>query len=204
MRAWLGDAGADQAECEIALNGVSRSIRWFTGRQFKPKQDAATKKFAYDGNGVLELTDTELRVLTSITLYTDLPASEQLVLAAATGTSEADFRLEPRGGTEEGTFLYLALPYLDPKSLSETGFAPDGDIKLIEATVVGDWGTDVVPGDVELACLTAAADIYRSPEGADERRLGPLSLDHADDEDWAFGLSTRVREMLRPYRRTGK
>lgn len=205
LRAWLGDPDAGQVELEAAINGVSKSIRHFTGRQFKPAETAVTKRFTYDGSGILDLAKTELAdEPTAITLFTDLPTTEHLALSPATATSEADWRLEPRGGTDEGTYLWLALPTLEPRSSSETGYAPDGDVKLIEVTVEGDWGTATVPGDVELACMVGCADLYRSPEGADERRLGPLALDHDDDDDFAFGLSNRVREMLRPYRRSGQ
>jgi hypothetical protein len=206
LRAWLGEEDAEEEACEDAINGVSRNIRNYLDRQLVPFEEDAEKRFLYDGSGFLELLGTELRFGAGvsdpvITLYVDMPVSEQVVLSAGDASSEADYRLEPRGGTLEDTYLSIILPRLDPKTLTSSSYALEGEDKQIEVKIVGDWGAGVVPGSVKLAANVAASEAYRNPEAGEDRQLGPLSIDSDDTDDFAFGLSKRVRAMLKADRR---
>lgn len=206
VRRWIGDAEVDEDLVEDGVNGVSQSILRWTGRQFAPEV-GVTKRFVYDGEGILDLTSTELRIADPVvtplvvTAYSDLPASEQLVLVDAAVDSEGDYRLEPRQGTSEGTYLWLVLPRLQPRSSSTTGYQPSGDDKLVEISVEGDWGADQVPPDVKLACIEEVARLLRNPEGVQDRAVGPFVTREAEDAS-SFGLSRRCRERLRPFKRT--
>lgn len=202
VRSWLGESDADQEAIELAINGISRSIKWWTGRQLAPPELAVVKRFAYDGEGILDLTTTELKgAPTSITLWADLPTAEQVVLVAGSASVEGEYRLEPRNGTEEGTYLSLVLPRVNPKTIaSGRGYEPSGDDKLIEVAILGDWGADQIPGDVRLACTEEAAARFRNPEGVDDRSVGPYAT--RDTDDGTFGLSKFCRERLRAYKRT--
>jgi hypothetical protein len=202
LRAWLGEEDAPEAALIDAINGVSRQIRQYLGRQLVPLEEDVTKRFVYDGGGILDLLETELRsAAPTITLYSDMPTSEQVVLSAADASSEAEYRLEPRGGTPEGTYLWVVLPRLQPKTVTTSSYAVDREDKLIEVSITGDWGAGVVPGDVKLAANIAAADAFRNPEGVEQRQLGQGMLSADQDDEYAFGLSKRVRGILRPYRR---
>ena len=205
VRRWLGDpddwGDDDEAAVADAINGVSRSLLLWMGRQFVD-EIAVTKRFTYDGGGYIDLTNTELKVeqtALAITAYSDFPTSEHVTLAAATATTEADYRFEPRNGTLEGTYLWIVLPRLAPKTLSGTTYEPLGSDKLVEISITGDWGAGQVPPDVKLACTEECAFLYRNPEGAEDRSVGPYSMSDSDDN--TFGLSRRARERTRGHRR---
>jgi hypothetical protein len=201
-RSYVGDPNADQNLITVLINSASRSIRQYTSRQFLPAETAVAKKFRYDGAGILDLPFTELRTVTSIVAYTDLPSADQVTLTPASGTTEADWRLEPRQGTSEGTYLWLILPTTLPWKQDSTSAYPPRWDKGIELTITGNWGAATVPGDVEEACLMAVANRYRNPEGVTSRTLGALSIsDIPDAPNFSSSLPRAARYILNPYRR---
>ena len=201
-RTYIGDPNADTTLVEILINSASRTIRQYTSRQFLPAEAASAKKFRYDGSGLLDMPFTELRSVSSIVVYTDLPTADQVTLTPASGTTEADWRLEPREGTTETTYLWLILPTSLPWKQDSTSGYPPPWTKGIQVTITGDWGANTVPGDVEEACLMAAAHRYRNPEGVTSRTLGALSIsDIPDAPNFSSSLPRAARYILNAYKR---
>ena len=193
---------------QMLISAYSDAIHRYTERQFRPKAPATdveqpvTRRFSYDGRGVLSLVPYELRSLGGagyggtggIVLGTDLPTASQQSLVAQTATVESDYRLEPRNGTPEGTYYWLRLPTV---SLNGSGRRLGREV-----TITGYWGVNAVPADVELACLRAVANSFRNPEGHASRSLGDFSLSEVpEDPDTKVSLPLDARALLRPYMR---
>jgi hypothetical protein len=168
-RLWLRDSQADQARLELMINSVSLLIAAYTRREFVPAVNAATRRFRYDGGGILSLAPYDLRSVTAIVLFSDLPSSSQRTLAAQSPTQAGEYRLEPRNRTPEQTWLRVALPVLP---------APAGAARAFgyEVAVTGDWAVGSVPADVEEAALIAIEDMWRNPGGAASRSLGAFEV----------------------------
>ncbi len=199
-RGRLNDDDADLDKLEGLINGYSLAVKKYTRREFVPTfpdpdtDPAQPRSFFYDGGGYLDLVRYELRTVTSIVMYSDLrPVSSQTILSAGDANTECGWRLEPRPGTDEDTYLALALPIRDvPYGRRNYG---------IEVTVTGHWGVGYVPGDVEMATLTAVADAWRNPEGFATRSLGELTFSEQADEEGG-SLPQASRDLLIPYRRS--
>jgi hypothetical protein len=196
----------DEDRIQQLINSYSRAIRLYTGRQFLPTEDAASKRYRYEGNGFLSLAPFELRSVTSVTLYTDLPQSSWVVLAAQSATVESQFRLEPRNGTPEGTYVWMTLPEIGMFSplVPEPIVTRRG--RGSEVTIAGNWGAGAVPADVELACIIAVANGYRNPEGFATRSMGPLAFSENMEpvvlsDEAGQSLPRAARALLGPYRR---
>lgn len=171
-RKYLGVDGettaAEDDRIERIINGVSRSIRRRTGRQFVPKTPAldtdpeAAFDFNYDGTGYLSLAPrADLRSLSSITLDGSALAATQ-------------YLLEPAAKTLENTYTWLdELP------------KRAGVIRI-----TGRWGAGAVPGDVELACLIEVDRRWENPAGDEQRAAGGFSSTDSDGSlsDEAWGL----------------
>lgn len=203
------DASCD-ARLEDGINAFSLAVINYVRRQFLPIEDAATKKFAYAGDGILDLTvcddmPYELRSVTAITLYSDLPASYQLVLSNGDASNEADYRLNPRNKTREGTYTWLVLPKpggLPPSaSTSRTPLSPI--LKEFEISITGNWAAGVVPSIVEKVVLREIANDFRNPEGFQSRQLGDFGVSEpVDGGGTGFApLSWGSKRLLEPYRR---
>jgi len=197
-----GMAGVDGGRIEDSINAFSVAIKRYIRRQFKPTETGITKRFRYDGNGILDLgaddPPTELSLLTSITLYSDLPASSQLVLFAGDASSEADYRLEPRNKTEQGTYTWLVLPLADFRRASTSLTPIIGRVREAEVKIVGNWGAGVVPADVELACIREVTNDLRNPEGFSSRSAGDFAF--VEDPSASWPLSRKTRQLLDSYR----
>lgn len=193
-QSYLGDPGADTTVLELVVNGKSRAIQRYCRREFCPKTAAEARSFSYDGSGILSLSPYELRAATTITVN----GSE----IQTTG-----YRVEPRGKTPEGTYLWLLLPAYGP-GRSTPSIAVDLPPTEFghEVIVTGDWGafddhTDV-PGDVKLACLIAVAQGWRNPEGFQGRSLGELDIAVGAADFDNSSLPLAARQLLSPYRRS--
>lgn len=214
LRLHMGESATslDTTRAENAINAMSRTIRNYTGRQFLPTENPATKKFRYNGRGLLVFAQssswaTELKTATAITLFSDLPTANQVVLSAGSASVESDYRYGPRSGTREATYLWLELPEILPSQVpvgaNPGGYALTASSKGIEITVAGNWGAGIVPGDVEAACLIACANFLRNPESFGSRSLGAFSFTDSVDQpvDTGRALPSDARAMLYDYRR---
>jgi hypothetical protein len=203
------NASSDRDETDklqYYINAYSTQIRLYTGRQFLPTETAATKKYRYEGSGYLSLAPYELSAApTSVTLYTDLPETGWDVLAAQDASTESQYRLEPRAGTPQGTYTWLALPLIGM-------FSPLVPEPLInrrdrghEVTIVGNWGIGYVPEDVDLACAIAVANAYRNPAAFQSMAAAGMSYIEAPEpggmgDDSGRSLPRDSRALLAPYR----
>jgi hypothetical protein len=195
----LGSATQDSADDELVflINWASEAIENYTKREFVPTNAldendapvaAATRKFDYAGGGFLNLSPYELRNVTSITLYSDLTTTQELVAAT-------DYRLEPRGRTEQGTYLAVELI---PGSRWHTTY----DFGY-EVEIVGDWGMASVPADVEGACLIMIKDLRMNPGAFGSYNVGPVQV---SERDTVFtvpvgSVPPGARRALAPYLR---
>lgn len=181
---------------ETLINAYSKAIINYVEREFKPKTDDATRVFRYDNGGYLSLAPYDLRSVTTVTLYSDLPTSSQDVLDPQSDTIESEYRLEPRQGTPEGTYLWMVLPNVTRSAWRRA--------RVGQVSILGNWGMNETPADVELACLIAVANSYRNPEGFASRSLGELSFTEADTAAAVGGaqsLPPDARALLGPYKR---
>lgn len=190
-RAFLRDSAADTTLLETLINGMSRACRLYCRRQFAPTETAAAHLFRYDGGGMLDLSPHDLRTVTSVVVGTDLADVDEVAIDLQTSTQQAGYRLEPRQGTVDGTYLRMSLPVYRPLPPHH-----------YQVTVTGDWGMAAVPGDVQLACLMAVSNAYRNPEAFTSRQLGEFGIVEGAPQDIAGqALPTGARNLLKPYRR---
>lgn len=204
-RLWVHGSADDDSQdqlLELLIESYSSAIARYTGRELLPKTPAldtdpiVTRTFRYAGSGVLDFVRFELRPLNlgSIVLYSDLPSGSQRTLSAGSSTEEAEYRLEPREQTPEGTYLRLILPELDvPASRRAKG---------VEVSVSGRWGAGTVPADVKLACLIAVRNAARNPEGFASRSLGELTFSEGPAPPESLSLPRDARGLLAPHRRS--
>ena len=185
-RAFMGHTSAPVGVLELLIAGYSAAIARYTGREWCPTVENEARKFMYDGSGVLSLAPYEIRAIDSVQRDTDD--------TSPTTIATKDYRLQPRNKTEQGTYLWMALPCMGPAYKQFQ----------IEITVTGDWGVaanyEGVPADVRLACLTAVAHGYRNPEGFAGRDLGALGLT-VEASPPGESLPDATRRLLNPYRR---
>jgi hypothetical protein len=194
----LGSASQDSADDELIflINWASEAIENYTKREFVPTpalidgdpNPAATRKFDYAGGGFLNLSPYELRNVDTINLYSDLTTSQELVAAT-------DYRLEPRGRTEQGTYLAVELI---PGSRWHTSY----DFGY-EVEITGDWGMETVPADVEGACLIMIKDLRMNPGAFGSYNVGPVQV---SERDTMFtvpvgSVPPGARRALAPYLR---
>lgn len=190
-RKWLRDSAADQTLVETLINGYSRAARLYCRRQFAPTETAVAHVFRYEGGGILDLSPFEATAVTSVVVGTDLADDAEVTLDAQTSTQQAEYRLEPRHGTVDGTFLRMSLPIYRPNPPHH-----------YQVTVTGNWGMAAVPADVALAVLIAVAAGYRNPEAFAARQLGEFGITDTVPPDQAGqSLPEAARNLLRPYRR---
>lgn len=211
----LGDS-TDDAQDELLedlVDAFSLAVINYVRRQFMPTETAVTKRFSYNGGGILDLTviddmPHELTAVTQVVLFSDLPVAYQVPLANGDASSEADYRLNPRNKTRELTYTWLMLP-------QQTGLAPSvpspsstmhlaGDQKEYEVAITGNWGAGVVPSIVERVVLREIANAYRNPEGFQQRSMGEFSVSEPLDVAGGSGfapLSWGSKRLLEPYRR---
>jgi len=195
------------------INAYSAAVFRYTRREWLPQSTAVTRLFAYDGGGYLSFDRYDARSVTAVTMFTDQPSTGQVALTAADSVTEGQWRLYPRNGTTEGTYLGLDLPAVGWRGYfysypSQYLSGPVG----FQVSVTGNWGVAAdlsgVPDDVKLACLIAVADAYRNPEGLETRDIGELSFTEEPVAPGSPGTQARnlppeARALLYPYRRGG-
>lgn len=190
---YLRNASADATLLNILIPAYSRAIDDYAQREFSPTADA-TRRFRWNGNGYLSLAPYEIRSVTSIVVNADQPAGSQTTYLPS-DPAPLGYTLEPRMGTEDGTYFSLGLPLYPLSYVSRA--------REIEVAVRGAWGMAAIPAPVKLACLMAVADGYRNPEGFATRSLGGFSFSEVQEEADAPGrsLPPDARALLTPYRR---
>ena len=185
------------------INDYSKLVLDYSQREFQPvtvdaNPDVA-RVFLYDGDSLLSLAPYEIRVITSVTVYSDLPAALRGPTAGvltngydATGLS---FYGSPRQKTPEGTFTELELPELSSGSRSYStwgGGLPSlgAGSRWVEVTVVGKWGAGVVPIAVKRVVETAVANAFWSARERDPQ---------TPSADYLIALDARAEEILDLY-----
>jgi len=164
------------AVVQTAITAASRAITVHCQREFVPT-NAQTRTFAWAG-GVLDLAPYDLRAVTSLTVGTDDPASQQ-VLAAS------DYRLRPKPAAD-GVYQTVELSTPDPSG----GTFPDREV-----TIVGDWGFAAVPADVAHWAIVTVATWLR-------QKFAPFVEDTQESlVPEPANLPWSVKAGLRHYRR---
>lgn len=153
VRSFLQKPAADveqDAEIDRLITEASALIRRRFEREFAPTVTDATRKFVYEGDGLLDLAPFDLRNLTTIRVDTEG--------ASPTTLTTDQFRLYPRH-KRDGVWTHarLSLPL---------GGSVFGER---EVEVRGDWGFPVVPADVAGACIKTVAIWLRRDVAAFER-----------------------------------
>lgn len=163
------------AVVQSAISAASRAITVHCQREFVPT-NAATRTFAWAG-GVLDLCPHDLRAVTSVTVGTDDPASQQ-VLAAT------DYRLRPKPAAD-GVYQLVDLGTADAR----------GTFGGREVSIVGDWGFAAVPADVEHWTILTVATWLR-------QKFAPFVEDTQESLiPEPANLPWSVKAGLRHYRR---
>jgi hypothetical protein len=96
-----GDERGTDTQIERLVVAASEAIMRWTGREFAPTTEAATRSFGYRASGYLSLSPYDLRSVDSITIDPDL--STEAVLVAGT-----DYRLEPTGAPD-GVYEWIEM-----------------------------------------------------------------------------------------------
>lgn len=185
--------GSRDALLVDAINLVSGAIWTYTEREFLPT-DGATRSFLVrrrqaNGSwvGWIDLAPYDLRSATTLTLYADTDAPEEL--------DTTEYRLRPVGAALGGTYLYVLTVDLS-RSEEQPGFG-------WEATIDGDWGMSAVPEDVKLAALQWIDNIAKNPGSyASVEMSGFVVAPELDQAVNRAGMPASVRHRLRPFCRS--
>lgn len=164
----------------LYINWASDAIQNYTKREFVP-QDNVDRIFDWDGSSYIDLAPYELRTLTDISYESD---STQVTVATR------NYRLEPRGGTRQATFLSLHLAPAPIPPLYDFGY---------QLTITGDWGMSAIPADVEGACLLMVADLWRNAGGWQFSGSGGLQVQEPLAMMPVGGVPPAARRLLQPY-----
>jgi hypothetical protein len=185
----LGSPSEASKDEQIAflINWTSRAFRNYVKREFVP-HDAVTRTFEYQGGGYLSLSPFELRSVDTVSLYTDTDDVIEL--------TTDDYRLEPRGGTLEGTYLILDLITADPLETSNNF--------RWQVEIEGDWGMSEIPADVKGAALIMIKDLWMNPGAFRSYNVGPVQLAEGELAGLApvGSVPPGARRALRPYLRS--
>lgn len=184
---------ADQTRDELlidAINDVSAAIWDYCKREFLPTATAVTRVFGYDGQGALDISPYDLRAVTGsgIVLYTDRAAASQVTLTTA------QYRLDPRGTTPEGTYLAVALPV---PSLAEVDYGFGWQL-----AIHGDWGMAAVPRHAKMAAKQWVENLVKNPGSyASTQSAGFQVFPEQDEIGRRAGMPPAVRHRLESLRR---
>lgn len=179
----LSEEGEDDQIIATLVNGASTAVQNEMDRKFRPLETGTAKKFRYDGSGYLSTAPYELRSVTSIVAYSDLPTASWWTLSAQTGVLESDYRLEPHAANTVGTYDYLTLPTIRPRNTSSADY---------EVTITGNWGVLTIPGDLQWLVLEICRLSYPEVLNVDATQDVGLTL------TW---LPRQLMEILDNYRR---
>jgi hypothetical protein len=150
VRQALQKQEADVDDDELLEAFIRRASKTIQGRglcgRIRPSENGATKTLVWDGGHRIDLFPFRARAVSAVTL--DPGGSSPTVLAAA------DFRPRPASPLD-GAFTWLRFPnHSLPPSFEA------------EIEVTGDWGYDVVPDDVNQACIITVVEWLRKDVAA--------------------------------------
>jgi hypothetical protein len=198
-------SGKQHDRAQLLINAYSTAIVKYLKRQFKPLEAAADKVFSYDGAGYLSLAPWEATAIHTVTMYTDMPTTNWVVLDNQSSTTAAGYRVNPRSKTSEGTYWSLTLPELGRfhPYLELTPWPPSN--LGYEVTVNADWGVAATdfPDDVELACWIACANAWTNPGARRATSRGSDYESYVPGTEDGLSLPRAARALLSPYRRRG-
>ncbi len=188
-----------------AIKEWSAVVKTFTRRQWLPLETAVTHKFSYPGYGMLPLAPYDLRTVTSIVVYSNLPTANQTTLVAGSPTVLGDYELLPIGGAAPAA-TYRWLNFTPGPFGTYDWYWYDGwqEERTCEVAITGNWGIGTIPEDVKLAVLIAVKDSEENPTGSAQRQIGPLSVTpESEDFDYAGArwraLPAESRALLAQY-----
>lgn len=187
VRAYMQKGVAETAQDALigqAITRASRLIMRETRREFRPMTDAAQRSFVYQGGGFVDLAPYDLRAATAVALRANR-ADTALTVESSNVT---DYELRPQPAAD-GVYRWLYLRgagWLDRKL-----YAGDALVK-----VTGNWGFEVVPPDVEQACIVTVMTWLRRDVSA---FAATFTLDEGRIER-PEALPSAVRGMLRTWR----
>jgi hypothetical protein len=173
----LGEEEDDRRWIATLINEYSQRVQDYTGRQFMPAPvGSATHLYSYDGYGMLLLSPYEARTITAVTLWSNMPVSDQVPLGIGYTLGQRYAELEPPDKSPEQTYLRLLLPEYRR-------------LRPITVSVTGTWGAGVVPDPVSRVTAAEAANAYLRGTRSNEPELtGP--------DVGAYELSESAKESL--------
>jgi hypothetical protein len=184
VRSYLGEDDAPAKKLEPIVEAISKAIVVHTQRQFwpDPRNDVdppVAKLFRYDGMGYLSLAPYELRELEpgGVQMYTDYAEGSWYTVPDQTADQEAQYRLEPRNGTPEGTYTWMAMQETLEYGATTTVMTGMTTVmrrieRGVQATLTGRWGMTEPPPEAILACLITVDALWKNPEAYASRTLG--------------------------------
>lgn len=166
-------------ETTDAILAASRLIQDLYEREFTPTT-SATRTFAVDPSGWVDLAPYDLRTITTVTLD---PAG------AATVLTTADYETHPYPA-RHGVYTALDITKTLPTTTGR-----------LTVSIAGAWGFAAVPLDVERACIETVRAVTRSDPGnwaavasQDGRPVDPMP-------QGTYALPAAAKAWLDPYKR---
>lgn len=190
------DADATQdAKLTAYGEALSERVKDMCPREFvadpaSEDDEPVARDFFYDGSGLLDLAPYDLRELTAISINPELDTAVDL--------ATTEYRLNPRNGTRQGTYLSLDLIVPRHRAL----------VREFDWTVrvTGRWGMAEVPKAVELAVWIAVDEAIKNPGSYATQQLGGYTITEQQpnldfDADARGALPRAALWALAPYRR---
>lgn len=189
-----GVKGTDPAILQ-AITHASDAIRAYTDRDFGTTAVTATRRYEYDGSGMLDIDDassvTKVEMIYDWATY-EIPTTE--------------WRAQPYG---EGVYTYIFIPARWGIGSPAMGFNRNADVLAAEgrlgtlltlADVTGSFGWPVVPGDVKQATVWTTAGIRENPGNfIASQAIEGYSRGYTPSPVTA--IPERAKDMLAPYMR---
>lgn len=172
------------------ITQASQAIMRWTGREFAPQSAATTRKFRYEGGGVLRLAPYTLASSVTPTITIDTDGSTP----SNTALTVDDYRLEPRNAPD-GVYTHIELRNFGPSARTSSV----DYWRSRQVSITGTWGYASVPDDVKLAANIAVGFLMRNHSALPAHDLG-------EDMPTRFGtvvLPTGALRLLDHYRVIG-
>ena len=189
------DETDQDAKLAQAAREASAAVRAYTERNFASPSLPATKAYAYDGSGWLDIDDAS--AITSV------------MLDGTTLTAGYDYTLGPdRPLTPDSPLVYQWIEVRPGMGQSpEMGFERNLDTLAVygirqrysTVEVTGTFGWPTIPEDVRRATKWVAIEFVTLPQPYTQATIGSFSVDQGRAMNEA--IPTRAKELLAPYRR---